>query len=374
MAHKRKGKAGGFHYIIQNKALLEKPLNLTFYDEKEGDEYVRRLEASLAQGKVPKDIVDKQKGVATDTLRGAVTRYMEAQHISGPDRKILPVVIQRLDSDFSLSQVTFVWATKWVSSLKRDYNLSPSTLRHHVGALARALDWIAALGEIPTNPLRLLPKGYSLYTPEDARAVKNAGGRIKEANERDRRLEPGEEERIRAILNGAKPPGRQRSLCDRERKSLQLMFDMALESAMRMREMFTLEWAQVDLERRTIFLDKTKNGSKRQVPISSTLLALLKDYDCDFDGRLFPFWDGINTDETLARVTAKLSRQWARVFDAAGCVDLHFHDLRHEATSRIYERTSLSDLQISTITGHRSMTMLRRYANLRASTLAERMW
>lgn len=55
-----------------------------------------------------------------------------------------------------------------------------------------------------------------------------------------------------------------------------LFLDMALETAMRMREMFTLRLGQIDLKRRTIFLDKTKNGHKRQVPISSVLLKKLE--------------------------------------------------------------------------------------------------
>jgi integrase len=49
---------------------------------------------------------------------------------------------------------------------------------------------------------------------------------------------------------------------------------------------------------------------------------------------------------------------------------LRFHDLRHEATSRLYERTTLTDLQIAKITGHKTISMLARYANLRGSELA----
>lgn len=78
--------------------------------------------------------------------------------------------------------------------------------------------------------------------------------------------------------------------------------------------------------------------------------------------------------QILARITSRLSRQFARVFDAAGCEDLHFHDLRHEATRRLYERTNLSDVEIASITGHRNLHMLKRYANLRGSVLAKRMW
>jgi integrase len=65
---------------------------------------------------------------------------------------------------------------------------------------------------------------------------------------------------------------------------------------------------------------------------------------------------------------------WAQIAKKAGCDALHFHDLRHEATCRLFERTQLSDLQISLITGHRDPRMLRRYSNLRGSDLAAQLW
>ncbi|WON83251.1 site-specific integrase [Chromobacterium haemolyticum] len=73
-----------------------------------------------------------------------------------------------------------------------------------------------------------------------------------------------------------------------------------------------------------------------------------------FDGgRLLPWWNGNDSPMALKQTTALLSRQYARIFEAARCVDFGFHDLRHEATSRIFERTKLSDLQIAKITGHK---------------------
>ena len=371
MATKRK-RGNSWHYVVRRAKLLPQPVYLSFDSEAEGDEYVRRLEALLDRGIVPPELADT-KAAAKD-LRSQVSEYRSAQHISVDDAKLLPVVLSRLPIDLALPQLTFTWATGWVTALKREQNLSPSTIRHHVGALSRALDWLAAHGKVPLNPLRLLPRGYSTYTPDDKRAVEEIEGAVKVDEERDRRLEPGEESRIRAILAGDKPQGRQRPLELRHQESLVLLFDMALETAMRMREMYTLERGQVDLAKRTIFLIKTKNGSKRQVPISSVLLAKLQAYDGDFNGRLFPWWSGDHDKTVLAKVTAQLSRQFDRIFLAAGCEDLNFHDMRHEATSRLYERTTLSDLKIASITGHRDPRQLKRYANLRASTLADHLW
>lgn len=371
MATKRK-RGNSWHYIVKRAGVLPKPVYLSFDVEKEGDEYVARLEALLDRGIVPEEFAQPKS--EAKLLRSRVAEYQSRQAVSVDDAKLLPVVLSRLPIGITLAELTFHWATEWVTSMKRVQNLSPSTIRHHVGALSRALDWLAAQGDLPTNPLRLLPRGYSTYTDDDAAAVVAIEGAPKEDQERDRRLEDGEEERIRAILDGAKPAGRQRALELHHKESLQLLFDMALETAMRMREMYTLTFEQIDIKRRTIFLDKTKNGSKRQVPISSVLLAKLRAYEGSYDGRPFPWWDGDLSKDVLKKVTSRLSRQYDRIFQAAGCADLNFHDLRHEATSRLFERTTLSDLEIAKITGHKDARMLARYANLRGSNLAERLW
>ncbi|MBO2880321.1 hypothetical protein [Stenotrophomonas maltophilia] len=236
MATKRR-RGDSWQYTIKRAGLLPQPVYLSFASEAEGDEYVRRLEALLDRGVVPEELAST-KAAAKD-LRSQVSEYRSAQHISVDDEQLLPVLLSRLPIGITLPQLTFTWATEWVTAMKREQNLAPSTIRHYVGALSRALDWLAAHGALPMNPLRLLPRGYSTYTADDKVAVKRIDGEAKADQERDRRLELGEEERIREILAGAKPPGRQRPLDLPQREALILMFDMALETAMRMREIYT---------------------------------------------------------------------------------------------------------------------------------------
>ena len=54
----------------------------------------------------------------------------------------------------------------------------------------------------------------------------------------------------------------------------------------------------------------------------------------------------------------------------ADCADLHFHDLRHEAVARFFERTKLQTMEFALIAGHTELKTLQRYANLRPSILA----
>lgn len=146
---------------------------------------------------------------------------------------------------------------------------------------------------------------------------------------------------------------------------------------MRMREMYTLRWSQVDLSQKTVFLDKTKNGDKRQAPLSSVALAELRAFqpgDADPADWVFPFLQAEESPKVLNDTTDFLSRLFVDIFELAGAKGLLFHDLRHEATSRLSERTKLSETQIMKITGHKSHRMLMRYANLRGSTLADDLW
>lgn len=69
---------------------------------------------------------------------------------------------------------------------------------------------------------------------------------------------------------------------------------LALETAMRMRELYTLDVSQVNLNKRTISLHEIKNDDKRQVPRSKPALDLLKRYMYELGARqfLFPWFEG----------------------------------------------------------------------------------
>lgn len=387
MATKRK-RGSAWHYQIKRGGLLPKPVYLSFPSEEEGDAYVERLERLLDQGIVPPDLVERQH--AGVTITAACLDYLRAAPVSDADRPNLGVLMERL-GEVKIGAITYPWVETWVSSMKRELNLAPSTIRHYVGALARLWDWCRRQGMVAgENPFRLLPRGYATYNEHDQVSLVD-GGEVKEDEWRDVRLEPAWEVEIGKVLAGGyrrvMPSGKlsERPLALAYRESLYLLFHLALESAMRMSEMVTLELSQVDIARLTVFLDKTKNGDKRQVPMTSVAVEKLTRYLAVLNadgvegfsaasGRLFPWWDGSGGKPALKKVIAALSRQYARIFEAAGCPEFRFHDLRHEATSRLFERTRLSDSEIAKITGHKDPRMLMRYANLRASHLASSLW
>lgn len=352
--------------------------------ERDLESIVARLEAMLGNATPPKPAPTSRH----KTLANLIRAYLQSVAVSRSDKLLLNTLYERI-GQVETATIGYEWLEKWIQDMKVIENLNPSTIRHYVGALGRCLDWACRKGVLSTdqNPVRQLPKSYAQYTERDIQVARSENPDFveQEDDERDRRLEHGEEERIRQILGGAKPAGRQRALELKHRAALELLFDLAIETAMRMREIYTITLDQVDFDRRTIFLDRTKNGDKRQVPMSTVAIERINLYlervalgECGMadycypGGRLMPWWDGRLA--SLTKTTALLSRQYGRIFDAAGCPDLRFHDLRHEATSRLFERTSMQDFEVMKITGHSSTRMLRRYSNIRGSTLADKLW
>jgi integrase len=340
------------------------------------------LEALLDRGLVPKEFAmgrDTGKSVGA-----AIQDYRIHTTPPASDRPLLDVLSKRL-GDVPILGVDYEWAERWVAQMKRIDHLAPGTIRHYVGALARCFDYLVTRKALVGNPLRSLPRRYAVYNLADrAHLPKNVTE--KRDIERDRRLTAPEEQRVRLVLGRNENDASGARVLLRQ-AALEFLFTLALESAMRLSEMYTLELKQFDAAKRTVFLDRTKNGDKRQVPLTTVALKAFEEYcyhvrkqtrgmrDFSFKEKLvFPWWSGVRSEESMRRTTWQLSRQFARIFAAAEVEDFRFHDLRHEATSRFFERSNLSDTAIAKITGHRSPRSLARYANLRGSALAEHLW
>jgi integrase len=285
-----------------------------------------------------------------------------------------------------MSGLTYTWVERWVTSLKQDRFLAPSSIRQRVQALSRGFDWY--LRSNPTtkfvNPIRLLPRGYSVYTDQDAKVINLKGEKSRIDVVRDRRLLAGEADKIRAVLRGEKLPtvvGKGVPLNDG--KAMLVLFEVIMHTGMRLREAYMLRKENIDFKTGVIRLLTTKqrNGKivYREVPIRPEIYDILKGYATPEPGLLFPFWNG--DDAQLTHVTNRLSHRFANVFLAAPCDSLVEHDLRHEATCQWFELRDdrgnwlFRPEEINKIMGWApGSTMAARYASFRAASLAERLW
>ena len=130
----------------------------------------------------------------------------------------------------------------------------------------------------------------------------------------------------------------------------------AIETAMRRGEIAAMRWDHLDRRARVLLIPETKTGTPRRVPLSTAALGVLDQIPRRIDGRVW----GMRPDS--------ISQAFERVCKAAGIEGLTFHDLRHEATSRLFEK-GLNPMQVAAITGHKTLQMLKRYTHLRAEDL-----
>ena len=134
----------------------------------------------------------------------------------------------------------------------------------------------------------------------------------------------------------------------------------AIETAMRRGEIAAMRWDHLDRKAKVLLIPETKNGTPRRVPLSTAALAVLDGLSRRLDGRVW----GMRPDS--------ISQAFERVCGASGVEGLTFHDLRHEATSRLFEK-GLNPMEVAAITGHKTLQMLKRYTHLRAEDLVERL-
>lgn len=170
------------------------------------------------------------------------------------------------------------------------------------------------------------------------------------SRERDRRLRPGEYDLLAQALSDCGNPWARAA------------FDLAIETALRQGMLFKLRWEWVDLDRRVIripteYRSTGNKGVPAFLPLSTKAVTLLSSLPRSVSGLVLPTTQN-------AVVCA-----WKRVLRKLGIADLHWHDLRHEAASRLFER-GLHPLEVASITGHKSLNMLRRYTHLRPEDLA----
>lgn len=204
--------------------------------------------------------------------------------------------------------------------------------------------------------------------------------RPEKARSRDRRLSD-EEERylLEALTGGQRLPDGTFSAGARNPWLLPLV-RLALETAMRRGELLALVWEHVDLERQTAHLPDTKNGDARTVPLSTRAVAILRDLP-GAEHRSGPVFDttAMALRKGFNRALERGRSQYLEHCKAAGrkpsphfLVDVHFHDTRHEAASRLADKLS-NVLELSAVTGHKDLRMLKRYYHPRAEDLAKKL-
>ena len=173
----------------------------------------------------------------------------------------------------------------------------------------------------------------------------------KENPPRNRRLQEGEFEKLMQH-------------CKTKRNSYWCsMIEFAIETAMRLNEQLTLKWDQVDLKKMmiTILAEHSKTGVERKIPLTPRAIQILNEIPRHIKGRVFPV--SLNN----------FQRAWRSITRNAEIKNLHWHDLRREACSRLMER-GLSISEVQMFTGHKTLSlMLQTYSQHNPSVVAKKL-
>jgi len=299
----------------------------TFSKKALAERWARDVESSMDKGVH----IDYREAEQT-TLANVLDRYEREVLPSKKSQK--PVIgqikmIKSLIGDFSLSQLT--------SSLIAEYRdirvseVSNETVRKELLLIRRVLktaiiDWgIHIANGNPVTQIRL---------PKPGKA-------------RDRRLDHKEEE---LLLQAAKEYG----------GYIHNIIAFAIETAMRRGEIVRIEWQDINFKNRTLHISKTKTDIPRTIPLSKKAIEILKSEPRNINGTVWC----IKADS--------ITQAFTRVCAEAGITDLRFHDLRHEATSRFFEK-GLEIMEVSSITGHKDLRMLKRHTHLKAENLVHKL-
>ncbi|MGH8373264.1 MAG: site-specific integrase [Gammaproteobacteria bacterium] len=267
-----------------------------------------------------------------------------AEVIAWYEATILPARAVTQTESFRLAHLRDALGTRYVGQLNArdcvDYAearlgeaKSADTIRRELGLLSTVLTSARAFKvlTLPANPVT------------DAFAMIRQLRLLKAPVERDRRLRPGEEKK----LVGAKL---------RADTQIGELIAFVLETAMRRGEVARMRRSDIDIATSTLRIWHSKTDYKtgkvgRTVPLSPKARMILASLPERGDGRVWALTD----DHTITLAFSRLCKRLK-------ITDLRFHDLRHEATSRLFER-GFSIEEVATFTGHRDWRSLKRYTH-----------
>lgn len=325
MATISKRKTGWFAQIRRKGY---EPEYRTFRTKSEAQKWAREREARIDQG----GPAISHRVLRETTLGDLIRRYIEevtpTKLGAESERLRLSKLLTAPMCDLALSDLTTVPIAAYRDA--RAKVVKPGTIARELGLLRTIVevarrDWGVGLATNVMSQVRRIP-------------VKNA---------RDRRLNPGEYERLMVALQSTR------------NKLIRPAVMLAIETGLRRGELLNLKWQEIDIDRRTAHIPHTKTGYARTIPLTDAALSVLSTIPYDED-KLFP----------ITAMSLRLA--WNRVRERAGMRDLHFHDLRHEAISRFAE-LGLTTVELAVISGHRDMRMLMRYTHLKPADLARKL-
>lgn len=327
-------KKGDFQWHVQIRKRGFPPATKTFSTKAEADAWATIKESEMVRG-VFMDVSESERNTIGDIIERFTKEYAPFHYTVREDGKeawrFQCSHLKREIGKYSLAALD----QKLVAQYRDDRlkEVKATTVRKELFMLSKVL------GFAQTEAGIVLPRG----NPVEKIRMPSEG------KSRDRRLDADEWSRFVDECKASR------------NRYLWPSVQLAIEMAARQGELLSLTWKNIDKNRGIALLRDTKNGEDRAAPLSSRALAVLASLPESSSVNVLP----------VQRMT--LYHVFHAAVLRAGIKDFTFHDLRHEAISRLAERGDMSMLELASISGHKTLQMLKRYTHLQAENLAKKL-
>ena len=299
---------------------------------KEAKEWAALKEAEIIEGK------KKKKVKTAHTVQTALIEFRENEvpdrGSERPETMRCNFMLKSLPfTDAKIDKVGTEDIQEWVDD--RTNTVKGSTVNRDLNFLSAFFEYVRKRKWIDVNPV------HEVERPSNPKP-------------RNRRIGEPEVTKMMAALSYTRG-----TIAVSERERVALSFLLAIETGMRRGEMLSLTWPHVHAD--YVHLVKTKNGDSRNVPLSPAAIVLIGLLPRDPDSELcFGGLTSVNAEKI-----------WRTERDRVGVENLHFHDSRHEAVTRLARKLDILDL--AAMIGHRDINSLKVYYNPTPSEIAARL-
>lgn len=343
---KRRRKDGSFSYLVQiriaRRGQPEHSESRTFPKKAMAEEWAKRRELELMQpGGV---LTAKWRGV---TMHDAFERYLH-EFAQGAGRSKRATIQQMGRFPIARVQITELTSEQVIEHavMRRNSGVLPQTINQDIVWLGIILKTAVAAWKMPAD----------LGEFESAKLLLRSKGLIAKAEARARRPSVKEVESLRAYF--------QRSQRIRPSAIIPMedIMDFAIASSRRQEEITRLTWSDLDRESMTCWVRDAKHprrkmGNHKRFKLTREAMAIIQRQPRrQGEERIFPY------------NSKSIGTRWRAATAACGIEDLRFHDLRHEATSRLFE-AGYEIVEVQQFTLHESWDVLKRYTHLRPEEL-----
>ena len=307
----------------------------TFDLKTEAEAWARQIESEMDRG-----IFVSRAEAENTSLAEALERYAREVLPGKKSRRVILSQIKYLTprlGHLALSAITSSTLARYRDQRLAD-GAAAQTAKHDLSLISRVLNTAI--------------KEWGIALPAGNPVLQIKMPRV--ANARDRRLVGDEYARL---MGAAETYGGE----------IGPLITWAIETAMRRGEIAAMRWEHLDgpsgpqcRKARVLLIPETKTGTPRRIPLSTAAVATLNALPRRPDGHVW----SMRPDS--------ISQAFERVCKAAGIEGLTFHDLRHEAASRLSEK-GFEAMEVAAITGHKTMQMVKRYTHFRAEDLVGRL-